>query len=326
MKFSLFFIAILATITGLPISMHPKNLVASSDNADPEAIASLQEYVNTLITEGEDERARLVGLRDAAQAVLDQESADLVAAEENLKAAQDIHTAKEGVVAEKAADEAAKGDIRASKLAIKNQKKSVLDSATEFEATEQERLDKERTLFEKVKTLLKGVRASERRLLNIAALDQALAFVNAALLEKSDAVNQALALLQTTDDADPAQVDEALKLLDDLIAAGEAERQSAVDALAKAQKEYDEASAIHDDAVAVHTLAEGALEAANLELGTAKSVLTLRNNEHKAAVDDKSTATDALNAAQDHLDVQNARIDSEKLDLEMIRDLLGKLE
>merc|ERR1712080_448770 len=167
--------------------------------------------------------------------------------------------------------------------------------------------DKERTLFEKAKTLLKGVRASERRLLNIAALDQALAFVNAALLEKSDAVNQALALLQTTDDADPAQVDTALGLLDDLIA---------VDALANAQKEYDTASSVHDDAVAVHTLAEGALEDANLILATAKNVLTLRNNEHKAAVQDKADATDVLGAAQDNLDLQNARIDSEKLDLE----------
>merc|ERR1712228_451493 len=164
-------------------------------------------------------------------------SEDLVAAELLLKQAQDDHTAKAAIVAEKAADEANKGDIRASKLAIKNQKKSVLDSATEFEATEQVRLDKERTLFEKVKTLLKGVRASERRLLNIAALNQALAF------------------LQTTDDADPAQVDTALGLLDDLIAAGEAERQSAVESLNKAQKEYDEASVVHEDAVAVHTLA-----------------------------------------------------------------------
>lgn len=317
---------LLATITGLPISMHPKNLVAASDNVDPNAIAELQDYVDTLVAEGEAERTRLVGVRDAAQGVLDQESADLVAAEVSLKAAKDDHVAKEGVVAEKAADEANKRDIRAAKLGIKNAKKSVLDAATGFEATEQVRLDKERTLFEQVKTLLKGVRAAERRLLNIPALDQALAFVNAAFLKKSDSVNQALALLQTTDVADPTQVDAALGLLDDLIAAGEVERQSVVDALNKAQSEYNTATDVHDEAVAVHTLAEGALEDANLCLITAKNVLNLRTSEHHAAVEAKEDATDVLGAAQDNLDLQNARIDSEKLDLEMIRDLLNKLE
>merc|ERR1712228_205377 len=100
-------------------------------------------------------------------------------------------------------------------------------------------------------------------------------------------------------DADPAQVDAALGLLDDLIAEGEVERQALIDAEAAAQTAYEVAKGIHAEAVAVHTLAEGALEDAKLEWADAKQ-----------------EALDELNARQDKLDQESARIASEKLDLE----------
>merc|ERR1712080_511044 len=102
-------------------------------------------------------------------------------------------------------------------------------------------------------------------------------------------------------DADPAQVDSAIGLLDDLIAEGEVERQALIDAEAAAQTAFEVAEGIHAEAVAVHTLAEGALEDAKLEWAAAKHA-----------------ALDNLNAHQDKLDLESARIASEKLDLEMI--------
>merc|ERR1712080_459350 len=103
-------------------------------------------------------------------------------------------------------------------------------------------------------------------------------------------------------DADPAQVDAAIGLLNDLIAEGEVERQALIDAEAAAQTAYEVAKGIHAEAVAVHTLAEGALEDAKLEWADAKAVLDLRTDEHRAATDAKQEALDELNARQDKLD------------------------
>merc|ERR1712080_150204 len=108
-------------------------------------------------------------------------------------------------------------------------------------------------------------------------------------------------------DADPAQVDAALGLLDDLIAEGEVERQALIDAEAAAQHAYEVAKVIHADAVAVPTLAEGALEDARLEWADAKAVLDLRTDEHSAATSAKQDASDELNARQDKLDQESAR-------------------
>jgi len=305
MNFLFFFVCLLVTVSSIPLSL--KNIANDISDANPDTIKDLNDFVDQLVAEGEAEEAEFTRIRDDAQGVLDQESEDLANAETALEAAQAVEDAAVKKEAEKLSDELAKGAVRASKLQIKEGKKSVLDSATKFDASEQARLDKERALFEKVKGLLRSTRAEGRRLLN------------------SDGVSQALALMAISSSADPAQVDQALILLDDLIDAGEVERQNVIDALNKAQDEFDEASAIHADAVAVHTLAEGALASAQLEHEDASEVLALRTSEHAAAVADKQAAVDDLGVKQGVLDRESARIASEKLDLEMIRDLLAKL-
>jgi len=301
MKFLLFFIPLLATVTSLPLAL--KDVA----NANPDTIQALNDFVDELVAEGEAEEADFTKIRDDKQAALDEANILLANAEAALETAKGVQAAAEAKEADKSVDELSKRQDRASKLAVKQGKKSVLDSAINTDKTEQARLDKERSLFEKVKGLLRSVRAEGRRLLN------------------ADSVNQALAFLDITSDADPTQVNEALSLLDDLIDAGEVERQGVIDALNKAQEEFDEASDIHAAAVQVHTLAEGALVAAQLEHTSAKNVLSLRTASHEAANAHQIFSAGELSVAQGVLDKESARIASEKLDLEMIRDLLAKL-
>jgi len=301
MNFLLFFIPLLATISSLPLAL---NNVA---NADPNKIQDLNDFVDQLVAEGEAEEADFTKIRDDAQGALDVANSLLANADAALESAKAVNSAAIAKEAEKSADEIAKGQDRQTKLDIKKGKRSVLNAAINTDKTEQARLDKEKTLFQKVKGLLRSVKAEGRRLLS------------------ADSVNQALSLLDITSDADPTQVNEAIALLDDLIEAGEVERQGVIDALNKAQHEFDEASDIHADAVAVHTLAEGALASAQLEHQDAEKVLALRTDEQASADGVQVDAVNDLSVKQETLDRESARIASEKLDLEMIRDLLAKL-
>jgi len=298
MKFGVFFIPLLiATVYSLPLKnliKDPVALVASLSTADPDSVQKLKDYVAQLVAEGEAEEAAFTAIRDAAQAVLDQETTDLINAEAALLAAQDVHAAATDKEAAAVAVELAKRSDREAKLAIKQDKQALLDEAIETDKNEQERLNRERGLFEKIKQLLNGIKANGRRLLS-------------------------------SEKADPAQVDEARRLLDNLIEAGEVERQGVIDALNAAQDAFDIASEIHAASIPPHVLAEGALDDARLELADAVSVLALRTSQHASAVVDKQSATDDLAVKQQKLDDEAARIASEALDLEMISDLLEKL-
>lgn len=301
MKFLFFIPLLLAAVSGLPIEKlvkDPASLVAALSSVDPGAIDELKDYVAQLISEGEADEAMYTGHRDDAQNDLNVKSATLVAAEASLKAAKGVHEAATQKEADASADEQAKGAVRASKLAILKEKTSVLNEAKETNKNEQARLNREKSLFNEIKGLLTRVKATVE--------------VGRHLLAEED--------------ADPAQVEAALKLLDDLIAEGEVERQALIDAQKAAQAAHDAADAVHNEAAGVHTLAEGALEDAKLEWRSAKDVLDLRTDEHKTATEEKSDASDHLSRTQTKLDEESARIASEKLDLEMISDLLDRLD
>merc|ERR1712080_800612 len=109
----------------------------------------------------------------------------------------------------------AKHAVRVAKLGILNEKKAILAEAKETNKNEQARLNREKALFEEIKGLLTKVKAKA-------------------------AVEDGRHLL-VDEDADPAQVESALKLLDDLIAEGETERQAVIDAQVAAQSAHDAA-------------------------------------------------------------------------------------
>jgi len=298
----MFFIAILlATVSGLPLQKlikDPASLVATLSSADPGAISELKDYIVQLIGEGEADEAMYTQNRDDAQGVFDGRSTDLEEAVAALQKATSFHDKATTKEAAASADELAKRSIRESKLVILKEKTSILKEAKSTNVNEQARLDREKALFNEIKGLLTKVKATVE--------------VGRHLLVDAD--------------ADPAQVDAALGLLDDLIAEGEVERQALIEAQKVAQQAYEVANGIHDNAVAVHTLAEGALEDAQIEWREAKDVLDLRTVEHHSATTAKQAALDSLNAHQTKLEEESARIASEKLDLEMINDLLDRLD
>merc|ERR1712110_927837 len=184
--------------------------------------------------------------RDDAIVAANNADAALADALSALNSAKAIHEAATSKEADKKADMEAKGKVRAEKLGILNEKKAILAEAKETNKNEQARLNREKALFEEIKGLLTKVKAKA-------------------------AVEVGRHLL-VDEDADPAQVEAALKLLDDLIAEGETERQAVIDAQAAAQSAHDAAQAVWGKAVEIHTLAMGAQKDALLEWQDAKDV------------------------------------------------------
>jgi len=301
MKFLFFIPLLLAVVSGLPLEKlmkDPASLVASLQSVDPGAIADLQAYVVQLIREGEADEAMYTQNRDDASADADSKADALVAATGALDAATAIHDAATTKEADANADMQAKHAVRVAKLGILNEKKAILAEAKETNKNEQARLNREKALFEEIKGLLTKVKAEVE--------------VGRHLL--------------VDEDADPAQVESALKLLDDLIAEGETERQAVIDAQAAAQSAHDAARAVWAKAVEIHTLAMGAQKDALLEWQDAKDVLDLRTEEHSTATKNKHNADAHLEATEIKLSEESKRIASEKIDLEVIASLLSKLE
>lgn len=303
MKFLFFIPLLLAVVSALPLDKlikDPASLVATLQSVDPGAIEELQKYVVQLVKEGEADEAMYTQNRDDAKADAGVKKEELAAALTALNTARDIHDAATNKEADASADEQSKRAVRVAKLGILNEKKAILAEAKKTNKDEQARLNREKALFEEIKGLLTKVKAKA-----------ALEFGRHLLVDE---------------DADPAQVETALKLLDDLIAEGETERQAVIDAQAAAQSAHDAARSVWANAVEIHTLAEGALADAQLEWQDAKNVLDLRTEEHTTATENKNDADAHLAATETKLSEESKRIASEKIDLEVIASLLAKLE
>jgi len=301
MKFLFFIPLLLAVVSGLPLEKlmkDPASLIQNLESVDPNAIAELQDYVVQLIKEGVRDEAMYTQNRDDAIVAANNADAALADALSALNSAKAIHEAATSKEADKKADMDAKGKVRAEKLGILNEKKAVLAEAKTTNKNEQARLNREKALFEEIKGLLTKVKATVE--------------VGRHLLAEEE--------------ADPAQVESALKLLDDLIAEGETEREKVIAAEAAAQAAHDAAASVWGNAVEIHTLAEGAYEDAHLEWEDAKNVLDLRTAEHNTATTNKNDADDHLAGEETKLSEESKRIASEKIDLEVIASLLNKLE
>jgi len=300
----------LVTVTAIPLD-HAlnKGLLQSFTDANPKVVKDLKDYVVGLIEDGRSDIASYTSIRDNAQEVFENRTISRKDAKKELDNAAAHHADTIKIENAAIAHEEETKEDRAAKLKIKNDKKAVLDTATETDRVQQIRLNKEKALFEKVKGLLNGIKAESRRLLDA----------------ESD-IAPILALINVGANADPEQVKQANELLDQLIAEGETERQSYIDALAKAQAEFDEASDIHASATAVHVKAMGALERAIDARIAAKAELDFRTDAHSKAVERFEEAEQDLKTKQNTLDTESARIQGEELDLNRIMDLLNKLD
>merc|ERR1712038_912730 len=118
-------------------------------------------------------------------------------------------------------------------------------------------------------------------------------------------------LISSLADANPDDVMEVRNLVDDLIAAGEADRNTATTSRDDAQAVYGTASSALDQATEQHTQTAGQLVEAQQE---EERLTTEEDNKRvaKEAADAKSAADAALTSAQNHLDTETARLDDEK--------------
>lgn len=305
----LLYLVALISVTALPLNqLTIKSHLQNLDFADPGAVQKLKDYVIQMIDKGNEDIAKYTDIRDHAQGVLEFTIKDRDDAKKEL----DIATANH---AQAVTEESQAAGVEKQKKAVREQKEKeqkaqleVLNKAKETNRTEQIRLNKEKALFEKVKGLLNGVKAEGRRLLDAEA-----------------DVAQILAMLNTGSNADPAQVEEANKLLDELIAQGEKERNAVVDNLNKQQHLFNIASDLMNIAIREHVLALGVLARATAKKNAAFKKLTLRRSVHAKAVAAWKAAVKDRDTKQKTLETESARIKGEELDLDRIMELLNKL-
>lgn len=306
---SLLFLISLVSVVALPLNqLTLKSHLQSMDFADPGAVGKLKDYTQSMIDQGHADIKKYTDIRNEANQVEISKRATRDAAKEKLDRATAHHS--QMVTEEKAATvvEKEKQTIRIQKEKAQAAQGVVLDKAKETNRTEQLRLNKERALFEKVKGLLNGVKAPGRRLLDA----------------ESD-IAPILAMLSAGSNADPAQVEEANKLLDELIAEGEKERAAVVTDLNNQQDAFDVADDEMNVAINEHVLAMGALAAAKSRTQSAQQALDLAKYEHGVALGAWNDALADLQKKQATLDSEKTRIEAEQLDLERIMELLNKL-
>jgi len=305
---SLLFLATCVAVTAIPLDQLSlrSNVLA---NANPASINKLKAYVDQLVKDGNDEISGLIYSRDQANTKNNKALKELSLALTALNAAKAHHQVTIRYQQKAAREEQHAKAVRAQKLKIKQDKHAVLVTATETDRTEQIRLNKEKALFEKVKGLLNSAKAEGRRLLNA-----------------EEDIAPIMAMINLGSNADPNQVKEANKLLDELIVAGEDERARVVAALAQATHEYNTATHVHIDAVAAHVHALGVLEAANRDKEEACKQLDLRKEEHSTATSYQQGTQKDLDAKQAKLTSETRRIKNEEADLKQIKKLLEKLD
>jgi hypothetical protein len=132
-------------------------------------------------------------------------------------------------------------------------------------------------------------------------------------------------LISSLTDANPADVIEVRDLIDDLIAAGETDRNTATTARDDAQGVKDAAGTALQDATDLHTETAGDLVSAAEEEARLTLLEDNKRVAKEAAQDAKDDADTALQTAQGHLDSETIRLDGEKDTLERILELLDTL-
>jgi len=135
----------------------------------------------------------------------------------------------------------------------------------------------------------------------------------------------ATSLISSLSDANPDDVMQVRDLVDDLLAAGETDRNTATTARDDAQGVADAAGTALQDATDTHTQTAGELVACEEEEARLTLLEDEKRNAKEAADAAKAAASAALAAAQDHLDSETARLDGERETLERILELLDTL-
>lgn len=318
MKLCSLIFTLVVSIYGMEYSRHhrhhglfknPKAFVSSLNKIDKDTINGMIATVQGLIDDGEAERARYTGVRDSAQDDYDtQEAARMAAEAAEQLAAQTLQTGVDDL-ALKTQDRDDANTVQLASAEVLLLAEVDAAAALDEKNIQSARIDSEAETLNQVKGLIAEISSDAGK---------ALAEMNKG--RKLLAVDyKALA------SADPSSIDEVIDLIDELLAAGETERATYVDAWAEADQALTDAQVDHAAKYSTWETMLGRFDRQVLDNAAFQSDLDTKVDELTAATSLSNAAKVELDSQNTHLDAEGARLDDERATCEQVIELLEEL-
>jgi len=279
----------------------PTSFVAAFSKADVETINRLLDMVAELISEGEDDQTD-------AQSIFDDATAKSVTAISNLEQATNEDNAA-------AADLLIKTGEAASAATKEGQDKLALDAATTIKVNAQTDADKAAESLRKISERVEKENIECTQILNLLKDLEPATFINS---------GRKLLSAQLVD-ANPEQIERIREKINKMIADGAVEVATAETADSNAKGHLHSAIASFDDALATYTASAATLVQAKAAKSSADKTKEKKAAALVEATNKRDSAADTLSEAHDFLSNESARIASEKLILNEVKELLQKL-
>jgi len=141
----------------------------------------------------------------------------------------------------------------------------------------------------------------------------------------NEVIKDPVSFAQTFSQVNPDQVKEIIHIVEGLIADGQQKKNDIINTHEASVTVLDGATKALDNALWVFETARGERLEADIEVARLEAVLKTKQDEERAAADDKDIATDDLKDAQDHMDAEVSRVDDEKAIFETVIGILQNL-
>jgi len=189
---------------------------------------------------------------------------------------------------------------------------SKADAAAKFLAEEEQRIDDEKDLLKDVHDLLDKLAASA----NLLEIDD----------NKASRKLLSIVDLSSLAEADPNSIAQVRQMIDDLIAAGEVDRDNAQNADAVAKRELTEAKAVHKKAWEILAFAIGRVDFATGEFNKLTKAATAATQLRREAERAHKEAVAALADATSQLAIEKTRVEHEEDIFVKVSNLLATIQ
>lgn len=141
----------------------------------------------------------------------------------------------------------------------------------------------------------------------------------------NEVIKDPVSFAQTFSQVNPDQVKEIIHIVEGLIADGQQKKNDIINTHEASVTVLDGATKDLGNALWAFETARGERLEADIEVARLEAVLKTKQDEERAAADDKDIATDDLKDAQDHMDAEVSRVDDEKAIFETVIGILQNL-
>lgn len=141
----------------------------------------------------------------------------------------------------------------------------------------------------------------------------------------NEVIKDPVSFAQTFSQVNPDQVKEIIHIVEGLIADGQQKKNDIINTHEASVNVLDAATKDLGNALWAFETARGERLEADIEVARLEAVLKTKQDEERAAADDKDIATDDLKDAQDHMDAEVSRVDDEKAIFETVIGILQNL-